>query len=109
MVESRHLELIQVHVPLTFHVEHGRQAQALLVHGTVGLVVLQLAEKRVGVAQGFHNLLDHVTLRHWSLKKLGVTSDIFFAVSFTHKNNEIHQAMEHIFVNMCQLLSIYAD
>lgn len=66
---------------LTVDVKYWRQAQALLVHSPIRLVVLQLAEKRVSVAQRFHYFFHHVEFRHRSLEKLGIASNILLAVS----------------------------
>lgn len=67
--------------PLTVHVEDRREAQAQLVYRPIRLVVLEFAEKRVGVAQRFHYFFHHVSLRHGALKELGVTPNVLFAVT----------------------------
>lgn len=67
---------------LTVDVEDRRQAQAQLVYRTIRLVILELAEQRVGVAQRFHYLFDHVPLRHRTLKELGIASNVLLAVTW---------------------------
>ena len=57
-------------LPLTIHVEDGRQAQALLVRTPVGLVVGQLTEEGVGVTQGFHDFFHHIELGLRALEEL---------------------------------------
>lgn len=67
--------------PLTVYVEDRRQAKAQLVYRPVRLVVLELAEKRVGVAKRFYYFFHHVPFRHRTLKELGVASNVLLAVT----------------------------